>query len=88
MWIGMLILSWSLLYVIAAESADEQISKVLPLLFYIAIFAIIISLVSFVFWLILLIDCINREFKTKIKWLLLIILVPFGWIFYYFKDCR
>ena len=48
----------------------------------------VIGITCFVLWIIMLIDCINRQFDKKFKWLLILNLVPFGFIFYYFMVRR
>jgi hypothetical protein len=53
----------------------------------------IIAVVFFIFWLWMLIDCIKRDFKDKVLWILLLLLVSgIGAILYYFlvkrKDVR
>ena len=46
---------------------------------------VLLGILSFVFWIWMLIDCLQRDFKDKIVWVLLIILVPFlGSVLYYF----
>lgn len=52
----------------------------------------VLGTVYFIFWIFMLIDCINRRFDKKLKWLLILNLVPFGSVFYYFiikkKDVK
>lgn len=52
------------------------------------IFAIIVAVLVFVFWLLMLIDCLKRDFKKdveKIAWILVLIFLHIlGAIIYYF----
>ncbi|MBI2133277.1 PLDc N-terminal domain-containing protein [Candidatus Woesearchaeota archaeon] len=44
---------------------------------------------SFIFWLIMLIDCIKREFDQKALWIILILVLGIvGAILYYFMVKR
>ncbi len=46
--------------------------------------AIIVGILLFIFWIFMEIDCVRREFGTKLKWLLILSLVPLGYLFYFF----
>ena len=52
------------------------------------IFAVILGVLAFIFWIWMLVDCIQRKFKNdteKIIWVLVIILVHWiGALIYYF----
>ena len=44
-----------------------------------------ISLAGFIFWIIMLVDCLRRDFKDKTIWILLMIFLSFlGSILYFF----
>ena len=44
----------------------------------------VLGLAYLVFWIFMTVDCVNRPFEKKLKWLMIINLVPFGSVFYYF----
>ena len=50
--------------------------------------AFILYIVYLIFWILIIIDNYRREFSTKLKWLLLNALLPFGFVFYYFMIKR
>ncbi len=70
-----------------ADNEEETNPKMVALgLAFLLIFFIFIaiSIACFILHIILLVDCAKRNFGKKLKWLLIIMLVPFGWVFYYF----
>lgn len=55
--------------------------------------AVIIAILAFVFWILMLVDCVQRDFEDKVVWVLIIVLLGLlGGILYYFivkrKDKR
>lgn len=60
--------------------------------FIIIIWVIIISILLFIFWIFMIVDCAQREFKNpndKVLWILIIVLVHWiGAIIYYFVVKR
>ena len=49
----------------------------------------IIAIPCFIFWLVMLIDCINRDMDQKAVWILILLLIPLlGAIVYYFAVRR
>ncbi len=58
--------------------------KLFILIFFVELIIIILGVAYFIFWVFMLVDCINRKFDRKLAWMLIINLVPFGAVFYYF----
>ena len=54
------------------------------IVFFVELILVILGVAYFIFWVFMLVDCINRSFGRKLAWLLIINLVPFGAVFYYF----
>jgi len=49
----------------------------------------VVFIVAFVFWLLMLIDCLQRDFKDKTVWIIVLILTTFiGAVLYYFLVKR
>lgn len=66
-------------------TAEDVGGVVIGLMLFIA--ALLIG--SFIFWLIMLIDCIKREFDQKALWIILILVLGIvGAILYYFMVKR
>lgn len=46
---------------------------------------VILAILSFIFWVMMLIDCVRRDFKDKLVWVIILIFASgIGAILYYF----
>lgn len=58
------------------------------LIFFWWLIFIPLGLVSTVFWAFMLTDCIIRKLKNKTLWIVILIVVPLGWMVYYLVVAR
>jgi len=83
--LAMMLASTAIFVVAAPGSASKVLPLVGVVLGLVILVAVCFGIFYFVMEIIMLIDCIKRDFEKKLQWLLLIWLVPFGWVFYYFR---
>ena len=63
-------------------------TKTLIIILIVLIVLLILSLLCFIFWIFMVYDSIHRDFEHKLRWLLILNLVPLGYVFYYFMVKR
>src|SRR3989338_7675663 len=56
----------------------------LIIILLIILLSLIVLVSLFILWIFMTVDCVNRKFDTKFKWLMILGFVPFGSILYFF----